>query len=164
MSSPTKTEITRYAEKSPGVHNLGLTVLGVRVLLTPDSASEQPIAERVAESMVEDGIARADAIQADNDRLVQRVRGLERDVAVLSGEAQPRVFGEVIARVDIDGSIWLMNKPERGWSSSGFRVAGWEQLAREWPELRVWGMGEDEHGRFLRLRPVTRLFMPGGQS
>lgn len=163
MSAP----ITRYMQSPNGGRNLGVQVLGVDVLVKCDHESEQPIADRVAESIgsIDALLTRAEGLESERQGLVDRIRGLEMDIAVLTGDARSRWFGEVIARIDeLDGSIWLMNKPEQGWSSAGFRVAGWAELARAWPELRPWGVGQDEHGWFLRLRSITRQVMPGGRE
>lgn len=100
MSAP----ITRYMQSPNGGRNLGVQVLGVDVLVKCDHESEQPIADRVAESIasIDALLTRAEGLESERQRLVDRIRGLEMDIAVLTGDARSRWFVEL---ADADGLI-----------------------------------------------------------
>lgn len=55
----------------------------------------------------------------------------------------------------VGGEMWVLNKRETGWSSSGFRIDGWDELFRRWRAVVI-DVGADEHGAYVLIGPKER--------
>lgn len=64
-----------------------------------------------------------------------------------------RPFQATVARIDKDGKVWLMNQPEKGWESFGYRYDGINAILADWC-VNVTGIGRDKHSEFYAIEPA----------
>lgn len=66
--------------------------------------------------------------------------------------SRQRLLMDTVIRLETDGNMvsayWLMDKPERGWSSKGIRYPWLSMLLERW-DITIGERGRDEHGEFL---------------
>lgn len=148
----TSEKITVYGPRAQGGRNLGLTLNGVQVLLSPQDEARQADAERIAVSVLENETAR--------EALLARIQAMEAEVADLRGHLEQarskvraaeerataattgrrRFFGAVLLRPAQpgawDGPVWLLD-PEKKERGSGLRFASLAEVRQMHPELWV---------------------------
>lgn len=154
--------ITVYGPRPEGGRNLGLTLDGVRVLLTPRGAEGQAAAEGIAQRLLD----------ADGERAAEELRrvALESEVASLraslerarsrAGDAESRAHAAITGRRrfsgpvlmqpaqtgDWTGAVWLLD-PEKKGRGFGLRFANLAEVRELHPEL--WVVGVTEEGVLL---------------
>lgn len=63
-----------------------------------------------------------------------------------------RLFNPTIARVDLQGTIWLVNSPDKGWASFAYPYASLEELQDRW-DVRITTFGVDHHSPYYNVLP-----------
>lgn len=113
-----------------------------RVLTVAQTLAATTEALRAADLQV--CAAKAEARQA-LERAASAETALAEMRATLPPKSPARLLGRGHVRFDSDGTLWLMNKLESGWSSFGLRFSSWDEVFRRF-NVRVVGHGEDEDG------------------
>lgn len=144
-------EITAFAE-TPSGRIRSFSVDGVEVSVRPHGRDHDGRAEELAEQL-------ADVASGTVCRMLQNERDLEqaqsdlnvarRLIADLTARVPPpapvRLIGPGCVRFDSLGALWLLGNRERGWSSFGFKLDGWDDLFRRYA-VTITEHGTDKHG------------------
>lgn len=62
----------------------------------------------------------------------------------------------------LNGEVWLLNRPDKGFGEFGYPHKDWADLMQRW-DLVVVGICTDEHGPYLLVQspPVAEAVKPG---
>jgi len=63
------------------------------------------------------------------------------------------LFQATVARLDSQGSWWLMNTPEKGWASFGYRYASLGEITDRW-NVRLGEPSKDSCSVFVPVDPA----------
>lgn len=95
-------------------------------------------------------------------RAPQLIRELELEVETLGKRlfdacgkippTKPRSIMGMGCIREAPGCLWLLNTAERGWSASGVRLEGWDDLFRRW-DIVVGAPKTDETGQWWPAQP-----------
>ena len=65
-------------------------------------------------------------------------------------ENKNHLLKSTVIRLASDGAWWLMNNPEKGWSSFGFRYSSLFEVLEHW-NVQIGALGADEFGTFISV-------------
>lgn len=150
--------VSRYGTAMDGTRQVAVHLENVRVRFEPKHKSDNDEALSLAldyhhnndrrDALVFQAVARLRGAESDLSRAQEAIGRLR---AALPPDPPVRFFGPCCVRFDPAGNgIWLMNKRETGWSSSGFLYASWDEVFRRF-DAHVTSHGTDEAGEYWIL-------------
>lgn len=139
-------ELILFAEREDGRRNVGVRWPGVSIMV--EHASDDPEGVAAALARMPGDLAAAECAIAT----------LERELAATRAKVPParpaQVFDGGCVRQDPanPAQLWLLSKPETGWSAFGVRVESWDELFRRF-DVIVDAPEHDGAGMFWRVHP-----------
>ena len=92
----------------------------------------------------------AEQLSTALERIAELRKENARLVSLVPPKSPARLLGPGCVRMR-DG-LWLLNQREKGWTSWGVRLDGWDDLFRRYA-VTVTAHGEDEHGLWWEVTP-----------
>lgn len=140
-----------FAGDGGGRRQSAFSINGLRISVTPSDDEDN---ERAFEYACE--LSRHDASIADLCATVQdQANEIVSLKLKLPGRRKVRLLGRGFVRFDDWGTLWLLNRQDRGFGEWGISFEDWDVLFRRY-DVRVVEHGSDAHGMWWAVENFER--------